>query len=907
MPSAPSSGATPRLGRRVQRWLPLSLTLLLSILSVLAAAAVHQHYEFSRHQRDTLQVSQLAELLRQRGADLDRTLGRVIWRSMQDQFAGRGDQLARQHAQLLMHDYPELVMLGVRGDDDWAWMEQRPGSSPNLSALAERGFLSAGPGQARLHYAGVETQVVLTLQLARDRDRFRTPAVAVLDLKEMLARIMSDLGNAQNVALLLGDTPVLALGEAESGTAHLEQTLRIADTDLQLRLWPEQAPGSGLLQTPALIAALGLLLAVCAGLSLAATLTTRATTRVLRSATASHAEAQQQFQTSQIEALEVMDAVVDGIICYDHEWRFLFLNRAAERIAGRGREQLLGLELWTAYPETVGSTMEASYRRALEARTIQRFEMYSQPTQSWLEIVVIPTRNRVLITLHDITAQRLVEQRLARELAFSRAITAAIADGVFVVDRDERIVYMNPAAANLLGLEPADVIGRDTLALPQTAIEHGSRISRPAHAALESQRVVRSEAGFLPHADGSLVEVAFIASPLRNAEETSGAVVVFREVGAERRARAQLLERDHLFQSSRELFCVLRGRRIVQVNPAMASLCGRVPAVLLDKLWDQLMYIDEQPAAAAWIEQLSEASVNAATLLRMASAAGGWRWIEWTGSCGDQGLCYLVGRDITETVESRAALDRAYAALKDRNVDLQEFASIASHDLQEPLRKMLAFGERLRIHHASQLGPEGLDDLARLLNAALRMRRLIEDLLEYSRVGRSGRPMRPVDLNELVREVLSDLEQRVHETSAEIEIGTLPSLIADRSQIGQVLQNLIGNALKFIAKDSSPRVEVTGEIFVPLGQQEEWCRLQVRDHGIGFDPAQAERLFAPFQRLHSRQAFDGSGIGLALVRRIVQRHGGRVYAQGTPGQGSCFTVELPLTSLPEADPELRGL
>lgn len=238
---------------------------------------------------------------------------------------------------------------------------------------------------------------------------------------------------------------------------------------------------------------------------------------------------------------------------------------------------------------------------------------------------------------------------------------------------------------------------------------------------------------------------------------------------------------------------------------------------------------------------------------------------------------------------SNVEISKANRELARANQELQDFAFVASHDLQEPLRKIQAFGERLKAREGGQLDGESKDYLARMLNATQRMRTMIDDLLELSRVTTRGLPFEQVDLNEVAREVISDLELRLERTHGRVIVGNLPSLEADRLQMHQLLLNLISNALKFHQPEISPIVNLIGEC--TSGDQK--IIIRVKDNGIGFDDRYVERIFQPFQRLNGMGQFEGSGIGLSICRKIIERHSGTISAESTPGQGSTFIVNLP--------------
>lgn len=256
-----------------------------------------------------------------------------------------------------------------------------------------------------------------------------------------------------------------------------------------------------------------------------------------------------------------------------------------------------------------------------------------------------------------------------------------------------------------------------------------------------------------------------------------------------------------------------------------------------------------------------------------------------------------------EVIERRRAEETAQqfaAELQRSNRELEQFASVASHDLQEPLRKIQAFGDRLQSKFQSDLPAQAQDYLTRMLISATRMRNLIDDLLAYSRVTTKTQPFIRVDLREVGVEVSSDLEGRLQQTGGRIKIGEMPQIEADPVQMRQLLQNLIGNGLKFQKPNVPPVVEVSGRILpVPpspgvipsVGLQ---CEITVQDNGIGFEQVYADRIFELFQRLHSREVYEGTGMGLAICRKIVDRHGGGITVESSPGQGARFVVRLPV-------------
>ena len=294
----------------------------------------------------------------------------------------------------------------------------------------------------------------------------------------------------------------------------------------------------------------------------------------------------------------------------------------------------------------------------------------------------------------------------------------------------------------------------------------------------------------------------------------------------------------------------------------------------------------------------------------------------------------LNHRELKVRQQSQAALLEANAELENRvktrteqltsvntelersNRELQDFAFVASHDLQEPLRKIQAFGDLLKSEFGKELGTEGRDFVERMQNASRRMNMLISDLLAFSRVTTKAQPFTPVNLAEVAGEVVNDLEARIKQTGGTVEVGDLPTIDADPMQMRQLLQNLIANALKFHRKTDPPVVKLYGQRLsspsvstdeeaanadgnghqeAPPEDLDGFYQLTVADNGIGFEEKYLDRIFTPFQRLHVRSEYEGTGMGLAVCRKIVERHGGAITAQSQPGVGSTFLITLPVS------------
>lgn len=270
-----------------------------------------------------------------------------------------------------------------------------------------------------------------------------------------------------------------------------------------------------------------------------------------------------------------------------------------------------------------------------------------------------------------------------------------------------------------------------------------------------------------------------------------------------------------------------------------------------------------------------------------------------------EGFSYLGNtQDVTQLKETQRKLEEKINELNVSNKDLEQFAYVASHDLQEPLRKIRAFGDRLNSRYAADLNEEGQDYIARMQNAAERMQVLIDDLLAFSRVSRQAKEFVPVDLNQLVSKVLHDLDYTIESANAEISVSVNEQVDGVASQLAQVFQNIISNSLKFVRPGTQPIIDISSQTQmgadIPvngIAPHQLYCVIKITDNGIGFDESYAGKIFDLFQRLHSRTEYKGTGIGLAICKKIIENHSGFIFAKSTEGEGASFFIVLPLKTV----------
>ncbi len=368
-----------------------------------------------------------------------------------------------------------------------------------------------------------------------------------------------------------------------------------------------------------------------------------------------------------------------------------------------------------------------------------------------------------------------------------------------------------------------------------------------------------------------------------------------------RRLLAQVTEqRNRIFSLSPDLICIAGfDGRILEVNPPWEGTLGWVPGRVAGRSFVEFVHPDDRPSTEEALGKLQKEGGATSFENRFARAGGGHLWLAWTGtSYPSERLIYAVARDVSEAKRSAIEASRLNAELERRvtertaqleaaNLELESFSYSVSHDLRAPLRAVEGFTHRLVEKHAAGLDAEGrrLTDVV-LVNTR-RMGQLIDDLLEFSRMGRAELKRTPVDMSALARSVSEDLLVANPGRKIEFRIPDLVPAWGDQALLRQVLANLLGNAVKYTRPRDRAVIELSSR------QDAEECVWSIRDNGVGFDQAFGNRLFGVFQRLHSSEEFEGTGVGLALVQRVVLRHGGRTWAEGKTGEGATFNFSLP--------------
>ena len=339
--------------------------------------------------------------------------------------------------------------------------------------------------------------------------------------------------------------------------------------------------------------------------------------------------------------------------------------------------------------------------------------------------------------------------------------------------------------------------------------------------------------------------------------------------------------------------------RILYDSPAVTALLGYKPEERIGKRILQYVHPEDRRIIFDALCRLnSGVNISEEKMeIRLLHSNGNWIWVNGTSTDLSHnpavGGIFINYHDITneklkadEVCELNSLLQRRATELAESNAELERFAFVSSHDLQEPLRMITGFLQLLKKQHSSNLAPTAEQYINFAVEGAERMRTMISDLLEYSRVGTTKEEPAPVDLNIVVEEVTNLFSVRIAESAAEIESGFLPVIKGKKTQMLQLFQNLTGNALKYRSGEN-PKINISCK-------QENGCwKFAFRDNGIGIDPQFSEKIFVIFQRLHNKSQFSGTGIGLAICKKIVEQHGGKIWIEPNGNQGTVFCFTIP--------------
>ena len=577
------------------------------------------------------------------------------------------------------------------------------------------------------------------------------------------------------------------------------------------------------------------------------------------------------------ELSEIFGRISDAFYALDDEWRFTHINDHAVESLDRSEAELLGRKIWDVIPDASAAFYREQFRTAMDTQEPLSFEVYEDDFDAWYEYNLYPSQSGLSVYFRDITER--IERE--RELAKYETIVETINDGIYVKDEDGYFTMVNDAYAELTGYEPDELVGEHaSLVVDEATIQQSKEVIAATD---EEQPAMETE---LQTASGDRVPVEGTFATLQTDDDREEIGVV-RDI-TERKQRERRLTRykeftDEILDAIDDIFYLLDGDGTLQRwNETLPAVTGYSDAELESTATLEFFDADGREKLEDAIADGFETG-DSQVEVAIRTKDGERIPYEFVASTledpdGNEVLAG-IGRDISDRREYERKLEAS-------NERLEHFAYAASHDLQEPLRMVTSYLQLLENRYADELDSDAEEFIEYAVGGAERMRKMIDGLLEYSRVETQGDPFETVDLEAILEDATENLQVRIEESDAEITAESLPRVRGDASQLQQVFQNLFSNAIEY-SGDEPPSIHVsaerTGSKYV----------ISVRDEGIGIDPEDQEQIFDVFQRLHSRQEHSGTGIGLALCQRIVERHGGDIWVNSEPGAGATFSFTLP--------------
>jgi PAS domain S-box-containing protein len=586
---------------------------------------------------------------------------------------------------------------------------------------------------------------------------------------------------------------------------------------------------------------------------------------------------------------QILDSIGDAFFTMDRNYIVTYWNRRAEELLDVKRERILCRNLWEIFPSAVNLPSYQYYKQVLETRETVNFEDYYG---IWLEVNAYPSEEGVSVFFRDISLRKEADIRLQKAYEERTTILESIGDAFFAVDNNWIVTYWNKMAESVLFRKKEEILGRHLWTEYADAID--SDFYRKYHQAKETGKSVSFEDYYGPL--DKWFEVTAYPSE-------AGLSVYFKDITLRKETDIRIREANERFEKVSEAtneaiwdwnipentlywgsgFQTIFGHDLTKLSPTLESWTDHIPQDQREEILNSFVEVVQDPSQYIWEKEYQYIKADGTIAMVIDRA------IIIRNPKGEAIRAVGALQDITyrkkmeeELIVLNEDLKVKIRELEQANEELEQFAFIASHDLQEPLRMVSSFMEQLKRKYESQLDHKAHQYIHYAMDGSKRMKRIILDLLDYSRAGRISGGMEEVSLEEIIKEYLYLRNKIISEKKAILLMGDLPEVYICKVPLIQTLHSLLDNALKYTRPDQPPKIHLTVE---EMGK--EWV-IAIKDNGIGIQKQHFDKIFVIFQRLHNRNQYEGTGIGLAMVKKHVESWGGRIWLESEPGIGTTF-------------------
>ena len=667
-----------------------------------------------------------------------------------------------------------------------------------------------------------------------------------------------------------------------------------------------------------------------------------------------HKKAEIEVVRSNQKISEIIESIQDNFYVLDYDWNYVHINKQSATIIGLEPQDFIGQNHWKMFPQYRGTVLEDNFHEAMEKREVRRFEIHSPYNDNWFIVTVYPSAEGITVLGSNITERRKVEdyakellkkeQKLTEELQSSNeeleSITKKLQDSnekikyhrdrllesnkalndsqsqfkllintlepaVALLNEIGEFILVNPSFMRMFGLgNEVDILNVYNQDWSQWEVygEDGHLLHVDEHpvrkVVLTGKPILNQIVGMKNPGSDVLIWILVSANPLLNVDGSINKIIcTYNDITKIKKTEKKLNESEEryhkLFTSMTEMFQIIeliydtKGKPVNyfyrDVNPAFCNLVGKTEEQLIGKRVKDIFGIVED----YWLEKYDEVAKTGNPIQFENYGAELDKWYEVNVWKVMENQVAIIFTDTTERKHREESEKKFIDELTRSNVELERFAYVSSHDLQEPLRMVTLYSQLLERRYKDSLDSDADDFIGYIVENAKRMKQLIDDLLEYSRVSSQAKEFENVDIEKILDIVLTNLSVPIAENNAKITYEPLPTAYVDKNQMLQVFQNLITNAIKFRG-DKSPEINISAQ-----REQTEWI-FSISDNGIGIKPEHQKQIFDVFKRLHTREEYPGTGIGLSIVKKIINQHGGNIWVESELGKGSTFYFKIPI-------------